>query len=277
MSGPGRRFGPWRRGVQVGVALLYLALPLLNARGSRAVSGTLASLRLGPVDVSEPAAALSAALAAHRLPLVLVLGTLPALVLALALGPVFCSWVCPWGLLSEGVARIRRPKGFASRTRPRPRPRAALLLGLLVLSLVSGAPLAALLSPPRLATALPLEAILLKAWPTVTGTLLLGLLVLELAFPRLLCTNLCPAGALAALVRSPRGLTVAWDEVRCACPKAPHCEAVCPWRIDPRRMALRDGCTNCLACVDGCPTGALAARSGLAPRREGTGPAPSGG
>jgi ferredoxin-type protein NapH len=255
--------------VQAGVAVFYLALPLAGLHGPPALSGTLASLKAGPVDLSEPVAALSAALAARRVPLVLVLGTLPILFVALALGPVFCSWICPWGLVSEGLARLRRPPAFASRYRPRARPRGALLAGFLVLSLLLGAPLAALLSPPRLVTALPLEAIFLRAWPAVTGALLLALLALELAFPRLLCTNLCPVGTLAALVRTRGGLGVAWDAALCACPRAPHCEAVCPWRLDPREMGLLDGCTNCLACVDGCPTGALAARLGVSrpPRR----------
>lgn len=257
-----RRFSPWRRAAQVAVALFYLALPLASLRGPSAVSGTLASLRIGPLDLGEPAATLSAALAARHVPLVLLLGTLPVVLLALALGPVFCSWICPWGLVSEGIGRLRRPSGFASRFRPRPLPRAALLAGLLFLSLLLGAPLAALLSPPRLVTAFPLEAILLRAWPAVTGALLVGLLGLEVALPRLLCTNLCPAGTLAALLRSRLGLAVAWDRERCSCPRAPHCEAVCPWRLDPRASGLADGCTNCLACVDGCPTRALAARLG---------------
>ena len=110
-----RRFGPWRRGLQAAVALFYLALPLANAAGWRSVSGTLASLKVGPVDLSEPAAALSAALAARSLPAVLLLGLLPALVLSLALGGVFCSWICPFGFLSEGVAAavaaLRRRRG----------------------------------------------------------------------------------------------------------------------------------------------------------------------
>ena len=30
------------------------------------------------------------------------------LILALVLGPVFCSWVCPWGFLSEGIDAVRQ-------------------------------------------------------------------------------------------------------------------------------------------------------------------------
>ena len=257
------------------MALSYLALPFANSAGWRSVSGTLASLRLGPVDLSEPAAALSAAVAARSLPAVLLVGVLPALLLSLPLGGVFCSWICPFGLLSEGAAAaaaaLRRRRGRAlsggallapDLTGRRVRTRLGTLGALLTLSLLVGAPLAALLSPPRLVTALPLEAKLLGAWPAVTGALLLALLALEAARPRWICTALCPAGTVASLARLPRGLTVAWTEERCSCPPVARCQAVCPWGIDPRTMRLVDGCANCMACVDGCPTGALRARFG---------------
>ena len=264
------RFGPWRRGLQAAVALFYLAVPFANAAGWRSVSGTLASLKLGPVDVSEPAAALSAVAAAKSLPAVLLLGVLPALLLSLALGGVFCSWICPFGFLSEGIAaaiarlsRSRKGARAAGAIPPpdplgrRTRTRLGVLAALLAASFLVGAPLAALISPPRLVTALPMETKLLGAWPAVTGALLLGLLALEVLRPRWICTALCPAGTAASLVRLPRGLTIAWAEGRCSCPPVARCQAVCPWGIDPRSMRLPDGCTNCLACVDGCPTGAL--------------------
>ena len=222
------RFGPWRRALQAAVALLYLALPFVNAAGWRSVAGTLASLKVGPLDLSEPAAALSAALAARSVPLVLLVGIVPALLVSLALGGVFCSWICPFGFLSEGIAAAERKLGRswmlpADLTGRRVRSRLGTLAGLAAASLLLGAPLAAVLSPPRLVTSLPLEAALLGAWPAVTGALLLALLLLELFRPRLVCTALCPAGTVATLVRLPRGLTgltglpvltVAWDEAR---------------------------------------------------------------
>lgn len=247
----------WRRAVQLATAALYLALPLLAAPW---LTGTLSALRVGPVDLVEPAGALSAALAAGALPLGLVLGALPVVALAVVLGPVFCSWLCPYGLLSEGIDRLRfRRARWPALAWERLRiPRVAALLGLLGLSALLGAPLAAILAPPRLVTALPLEAWSGRVVPSVTGGLLLALLAVELLGPRrLICRALCPAGALAALLRRPSTWGPRFTAGGCRCPDAPPCQQACAWGLDPRQMALRDGCTSCMACVERCPSGAL--------------------
>lgn len=258
MTGPAAtvRWTRWRRAVQLAVAAFYLGLPFL---GSTWLAGTLVALRIGPVELVEPAAALSAALAAAALPAAAVLGALPVVALALALGPVACSWVCPWGLLSEGIDRLRG-RG-APPAPPRPRLRAALLAGLLALSAAVGAPLAAVLSPPRLATALPLEAVCARVVPWVTGGLLAALLLVELLAPRrLVCRVLCPAGTLAAMLRRTWTWAPRFTPGHCRCAEPAPCRQGCAWGLDPRTMAPRDGCTSCMACVARCPSGALTGR-----------------
>ncbi|HTP26562.1 MAG TPA: 4Fe-4S binding protein [Anaeromyxobacteraceae bacterium] len=253
-----RRFTVWRRAVQASLALLFLALPAWNAAGHRAMAGTLIALRIGPVDLVEPAAALSAALAARGGTIRLLVRAMPLALLALALGPVFCSWMCPWGLVSEGLDRLRH-RGGPARSGRRDRPLRAIALGTcLALSLLLGTPVAPLLAGPRLLTSLPLEMVALRSVPAVTGLLLLALLALEILGPRrIFCRALCPAGALAAYLRTPRTLTVITDTDRCRCPDPAPCVASCSWGIDPRRVSRLDGCSGCLACIDVCPTQAL--------------------
>jgi ferredoxin-type protein NapH len=255
--------GPWTRGrraVQALSALLWLVLPLL---AEPRLSGDAAALRVGPLDLVEPAGALSALLAAGALPAALALGVLPLLVLALALGPVACAWACPYGLLSEGIdaARWRGARWPASGGAAARRPRLAALAALLALSALVGAPLAADLSPPRLLSALPLEAWSSRGVPAVTAALLALLLALELLAPRrLVCRVLCPARALALLLRRPFTWGPRFTQAACRCPEVPACAQACPWGLDPRDAAQRDaGCTSCMACVDRCPAGALVA------------------
>jgi ferredoxin-type protein NapH len=189
---------------------------------------------------------------------------------AVALGPVTCSWFCPWGLVSEGIDRLRaRGAPWPARGgRATRRLRVVALASLLGLSALAGTPLAALLAPPRLIAALPLEAWRGAVVPWLTGALLLALLALELVAPRrLVCRALCPAGAAAALLRRSFTWGPRFDAAACRCPDPAACRRVCAWGIDPRELAPRDGCTSCMACVERCPTGALAAPRRHSPHR----------
>jgi ferredoxin-type protein NapH len=259
---PHRRFGPWRRATQLAVAALYLALPFANGAGLRQVLGSLASTRLGPVDLVEPAAAATALLAAGPgAPALRILaGAAPLALLALLLGPAFCAWLCPFGLVSETLDRL-----WGGRRRWRPsahervrRPRAVALAVVLGGSALLALPLGAVLQGPRAITVAALERFYLGAVSPFAAALLGALLVLDVFLPRrLFCRALCPAGAVANLLRTPRTLRIAHDPSRCTCGGAPACHAACAWGVDPRFAARRDGCTSCLACVDACPTRAL--------------------
>jgi ferredoxin-type protein NapH len=249
----------WRRATQAAFALLFLALPFL---GSAVASGTAIALRVGRLDLLEPASALSAWIAAGAIGAASVLATLPLLAVTAALGSVYCGWICPFGLLSEGIDRLRgRRQQWRGEPWVRARaPRFAALALLLVLSALAAVPLAGWLAPPRVLTAVPLEARALRAAPIVTVALLGALVALELLGPRrLLCRALCPVGGLAAVVRA-RAWLPRYAKERCLCPATPACLAVCAWGLDPRRMKGIDGCTSCLACVERCPSGALTVR-----------------
>jgi ferredoxin-type protein NapH len=263
-----RRWTRWRRAVQFVFALLFIAIPLLNSAGHHLAGGTLISFGIGEYQLLEPSAAASSVLAAQSLSFALLIGVLPLILLALFLGPVFCSWICPWGLISEGIDRAKQklrranwPDRSWSVSR---RPRIAVFALLLGAGVLAGFPLAAFISGPRLITSLPIEMIFLRVVPTVTGTLLLALLLFEVLAPRRLwCRVVCPAGTAAALIRTPRTLGVRFDASSCLCPSSAPCHTLCSWGVDPRVKGTWDACTNCLRCVEICPSGSLAARLGM--------------
>ena len=96
-----------RRAVQILAVAGLCALPWVNAAGWRGVSGSFFALDFLGIPFADPVGAAQVAamgfLPAGRL----LAGALLSLGLALLLGRVFCSWVCPYGLLSELVYTLR--------------------------------------------------------------------------------------------------------------------------------------------------------------------------
>ena len=265
------RWTRWRRASQLVFLLFFACLPLTYFSGQTLVLGTMASLQLGPIDLVDPAAGLSSMLAARSASLSLAAGLILPLLLALTLGPVFCAWVCPWGLVAELVDKVKRRWVKPNHHKVR-RLRWTVLALVMAASLLSGAAVAATISAPRLLTSLPMEIIFLGGASVSTLGLIGAVLVLELALPRRLwCRALCPVGSVLTLLRTPRTVTVGWTRSTCD-PKAcgTRCVANCPWYLDPRHMGAFDGCTNCGRCVEECPSAPAPSLGFVSGRRTGS-------
>ena len=249
-----------RRTCQIGCALFFLVLPYLNAKGFSELSGNFLSFNLAGFKLCDPLAGLLASLGGAAFEWTLVLGIILALMLAAWLGAVFCSWLCPFGLLSELTY------GLAKRWRPAPKGKAKpgfagkLLLGasLFILILLGGLP------PLLNQLSLPgWYARLFQTWLgqdelSLAGLVLLGLLALEFfACRRLWCRYVCPQSLLLLLAQraSPFGPRPRFTPSRCICkPGSELCLKSCSLELDPRApgRAFELECSNCGDCHLAC-------------------------
>jgi polyferredoxin len=173
----------------------------------------------------------------------------------------FCSWVCPFGLLSEKLADVGRK--IAGRNFGLPRwadwPLRAikyLLLGFFIYVIFCRMDLAGLqafLESPFNQTA---DVSLLQFFlhPSTTAIVILAILVvLSVLIRHFWCRYLCPYGALTALVglisptRIKRNIP--------SCIECGKCAKACPASL-PVNLLLSvhsDECSLCLECVESCP------------------------
>ncbi len=231
--------------------------------------GTLWSMRVAGLDLSDPLAVAEMIAASKTIYVPLLISALLPVVVTLLLGRVYCSWICPAGLLFEVSGKIRGLLRLAelppAEVRFSHRNKYVLLVvGLIVVGIV-GLPIFALVYPPAVVSRI------IHAW--IFGTALTGMLVLMGAIivfelfvsPRWWCRTMCPGAALYALLGWPRLLRVKLDAKRCT--HCGVCEPVCEPGIDPVLQSDGMECDNCGVCIRHCPEQALSFTIGLPRRR----------
>lgn len=259
-----RKIG-WRR-LRLATQAFFWVLLLLPLAGFPWFTGTYIGSRfLGfrltdPYGAAELLAASGKALAGAA-----ALGLLLVVLLYLALGRAFCSWVCPLGSLLEGLdwlaARVLPDKWHGRRAAFPSWGRWAFALAVLLLSALTGQALFEWVSP---------QATLMRSLLFGLGLQLLIVAVVILfdlfVLRRGWCRSLCPAGAFYSLLGRFALLRVGHD--RSACNHCGACIQACPMNgketlletVSGRGPAQADPwvCSNCASCIDACPGGALA-------------------
>jgi len=249
------RFLLLRRLSQLLVLALFLAGPLA---GVWLIKGNLSSsLLLGTVPLTDPFV-LAQVLATRHMPELsaLVGAGLVLLFYALLGGRVFCSWVCPVNVVTDGAAWLRRRLRINTGRAPRGGLRHALVLAVLVASALAGSTVWEAVNPVSLTQ----RALIFGgsvAWGAAAAVFLFDLLVA----PRGWCGHVCPVGAAYALIGSQSLLRVSARHAS-RCNDCADCFAVCP---EPQVIALplkgKAGqgpvitdrqCTNCGRCIDVC-------------------------
>jgi len=257
---PGIKF--WRRLVQFGVAAAFVVIPLLNHLHINVLTGNFLAFRAGPLPLADPLAVLQITLKNFYLSADLLIGAAIALGLAAALGTVFCSWICPYGLLSElSQDAARRRAARRGRSAPERKTGFAVKLTLFVLGLAgflvfSTTPVLNQLSMPAWYSRI--FQFYFEQGHVSLAMVLLVLPAVELALgQRLWCRYFCPQSVLLMCVKllNPARLKVRFDAHRCICarPRDP-CRQACSLSLDPKTLgdAVDVACNNCGDCVAVC-------------------------
>ena len=221
---------------------------------------------------TDPLAGLESILTSGAATTTLMVGLLVPVMVTLLLGRVFCSWICPAGLLFEMTDKVRKLLGRLKQPVHNVafwRGNKYTLLGVgILVSAAFGIPLLGGLYPPALlgreihrivdaffqsaATPTGNAAILALTGATL---FIFGIILTEVFVSRRAwCRSFCPGGALYSLLGRRRVVRLRNDAA--ACSSCRDCINVCPMALNPMLDAGME-CDHCLLCVSACETGSL--------------------
>ncbi len=248
----------WRRLVQITVALAFILIPYLNRQGINTLRGNFLAFKAAGLPLADPLAVAQVGLKSLHLPSDLLLGAGIALVLALVLGTVFCSWICPYGLLSEwvhtlGSKILLRNRGVAWRGN-------GFYCKLILFGI--GIPLLFVTDSPFL------NQLSMPGWYSrvfqiyfnqghvswVAAGIAFILLVEFAAKNRIWCRYICLQGLFLTSARliNPWYLKITYDQEKCKCKKGEDpCRRSCHLGLNPKALPHPHDleCTNCGDCI----------------------------
>ena len=249
------RYGPWA-GRASHLLRGWLGAPPDWLPGS--FVGGAFSFGIGPVELADPIALLTLWLGGAWPAAGLALGAALVLVFHLVFGRLFCAVLCPYGMLSRLLARVRAPllrRGLVHQLQLPGQLRWVVLGAVLVAPLFGGSIVALVL--PYLAVSRWLHALFwggLGASSVVVGTLLLSDLLL---WENGVCRSLCPSGALQGLIGRFRLFRLQARADRRCDRGCQACGEACWLGLDPRGGAPDPDCDGCGRCASRCPNNRL--------------------
>jgi ferredoxin-type protein NapH len=254
----------YRRSFQIFIALAFIIIPLLNRSRYSMVYGNFLSFHAFGIPFADPLAVLQLTIKNWYFTLDNFIGTLLPLLLAFALGTVFCSWICPYGLLSEWAQKLSRKllpksyKGLALFKNGFPIKVVIFIIGFVVFFMFSTTPILNQLSTAAWYARF-FQYYFGQDFISLCWLFLLALLFIEfLARKRLWCRYVCPQAVLIVLTKliSRKRMRVVFAEDKCICkPGYDRCEMACTLSLKPKTYTtnvLETECSNCGDCVVAC-------------------------
>lgn len=253
----------YRRTFQIFIAVAFIVIPILNRSRYSYVYGNFLSFHMFGIPFADPLAILQLSVKNLYLTLDNIIGALLSLGLAFYLGTVFCSWVCPFGLLSELTRTLSRKKfGHADKGRPLHSKGFFLkstifILGFIGFFIFSTTPILNQLSMPAWYTRF-FQYYFGQDFISLCFLFLLAVLAVEFfAKRRLWCRYICPQSILIILAKqlNSNRLKIGFNQEKCICkPGHERCETACSLSLQPKilygRVELE--CSNCGDCVVAC-------------------------
>jgi ferredoxin-type protein NapH len=244
-----------RKGTQVLMIILVILVPILNKKGITLLMGSLYSFAVGPIWITDPLIGFQTILTTMTADRTLLLSMVLPVVLALALGRVFCGWACPQNTVSELVdlaaAKFGLKRPFGKRATAFPR--YVVLVAILIGTPLVGLPLASLLSAPGI-----ISVQVAKLIYEGTLGLELGLIAMIVFFELLIvrrgwCNYVCPVGSFLGIFRVKRTLKVFFaEDGEHVCGKCLACADACGLGLNPMEAGIYPQCHNCGACISAC-------------------------
>ena len=252
-----------RRALQIGVALAFILIPLLNHFRISYFTGNFLSFNAVGLPLADPLAVLQITIKNYYLSVDLLIGAGIAFGLAMILGTVFCSWICPFGLFSELMHTLSKkilPKTYKGLTIKGTGFRIKIFLfslGLAGFLFFSTTPVLNQLSLPAWYSRIFQFYFEQKHISLAIIFLMVILLVEFAARRRLWCLYICPQSFLiiVAKLANPQRLKVGFQEENCLCKKDQDpCLQTCSLSLNPKRFdnVLETGCNNCGDCIVVC-------------------------
>ncbi len=173
----------------------------------------------------------------------------------------FCAWVCPFGLLSEYLAKlhflifqqgVRPPRWLDRVLRTGKYLLAAFFIGSIFVRMPLESVRGFIYSPYNILADIKMFQFFSDI-STTALLVILGLVLLSVLIRNFWCRYLCPYGALLGVLSILSAGRIHYDRTHCShCGK---CEKNCPGLIDIRlgKSTSSLECNACLQCVNGCP------------------------
>lgn len=245
----------WRRITQAFMLLLIAAIPVLNKKGITVIIGSLYSLAVGPLMITDPLSGFQVIITTLALDRVLLFSLLLPLIIALVFGRVFCGWLCPQNALSEffdflkGKLKIKRlfhPPLSAKW-------RYGVLLVMLGLTVGLRFPAANLISAPGIIS-VQVTRFVYEGRVGPEAILIALIITAEFFFARRIwCNYVCPVGGFLGMLRFSKTMRVEYrEDADHVCGRCFECVKACGLGLDPMGEKIYPLCHNCGDCIRAC-------------------------